>query len=30
MLRPEELMTAIQAKMAKKEAVFADLLATGS
>lgn len=27
MLRPEELMTAIQAKMAKKEAVFADLLA---
>lgn len=26
MLRPEELMTALQAKMAKKEAVFADLL----
>jgi len=28
MLRPEELMTALQAKMAKKEAVFADLLAS--
>lgn len=28
MLRPEELMTAIQAKMAKKEAVFADLIAS--
>lgn len=27
MLRPEELMTAIQAKMAKKEATFANLLA---
>ncbi len=27
MLRPEELMTALQAKMAKKEAVFADLIA---
>lgn len=26
MLRPEELMTALQARMAKKEAVFADLL----
>lgn len=26
MLRPEDLMGAIQAKMAKKEAVFADLL----
>ena len=27
MLRPEELMTALQAKMARKQAVFADLLA---
>jgi enoyl-CoA hydratase len=28
MLRPQELMTALQAKMAKKHAVFADLLAS--
>ncbi len=27
MLRPQEMMTALQARMAKKEAVFADLLA---
>jgi enoyl-CoA hydratase len=28
MLRPQEMMTALQARMAKKEAVFADLLAS--